>query len=200
MKRLLAIIIFKLLESRLYAWLMIRVIPYIRFSMYYTSFRGWKYQRGYNVIMPGDIILSKDKWKLTSLLIPGEFCHASLFLQKYNEWEVSEMTHNNYCKSTFFDICREATRLVILRCDDWDEFYTKRVIAHCKSLQAAKYDIKFELGVKALDCSELIVASDPENRLKVDYRDALGLGRPYISPMGILNAKNITVVWDSDKP
>ena len=109
------------------------------------------------------------------------------------------MTHNNYVKSTFFDICRESTRVLILRCDDWDGFYTKRVIAHCKSLSAAKYDVKFELGIRALYCSELIVASDPEKRLDVSYQDILGLGRPYISPMGILNAKNVKIVWESKK-
>ena len=178
---------------------MLHIVPFIRFTCYYTSFRGWKYQRGYKVLKPGDVILTKDKWKLTSLLIPGEFCHAALCVAKFNEWEISEMTHNNYCKSTFFDICKESTRVMILRCDDWDDGYISRVIAHCKTFVGAKYDVEFTLGVKALYCSELIILSDPDARLKVSYRDALGLGRPYISPMGILNAKNITVVWDSEK-
>lgn len=189
------------MQSGLYKWLLIKVIPYIRFTTYYPSLRGKKYHEGYAKLRAGDIILTRDNKKLTTLLIGGDFTHAALCiaLNYYNNpgWEVSEMTHENYTKSFFFDICKEADRVVILRCHDWDLEYLKKVIEQCISLQSAQYDIEFELGVKALYCSELVYQSDFEKRLKVDLTDIAGLGRPYLSPTGIYKAKNIDLVWDS---
>lgn len=116
-------ILLKIFESNLYRWLLIHVVPYTRFTLYYTSFKGWMYQRGYRLLQPGDIILTNDRWKLTSLLIPGEWTHAALCIDKGPEFEVAEMTHTNFTHSTFFDLCKEATRVAILRCRDWDREY-----------------------------------------------------------------------------
>lgn len=194
-------IILWLMQTETYSWLLKHVIPYIRFSLYYTSFRGWKYKRGYKKLKKGHIILTLDKKKLTSLLIPGNFSHAALCVDKGpdSEWEVSEMTHTDYTKSCFFDICKESDRVVIGTCGDWDDEYIDKVlIPACKSFEGAKYDSNFELGVKALYCSELIYQSDIEKRLKYDLDDLAGIGRPYISPDGISKSPNFKVVWDSD--
>lgn len=186
-----------MMQSKPYAWVVLHIIPYIRFTTYYTGFKGVTYHKGYDLLKPGHIILTKDRLKLTSLLIPGEFCHAALCVSKDEMWEVSEMTHTNYTKSTFFDICKESTRVVILKCLDWDEDYIPKVINTCKSFEDAVYDVQFNLGVKALYCSEMVIESDTEKRLDVSYEDLAGLGREYISPMGIYKAKNVEVVWDS---
>lgn len=186
--------------TQVYFWLLIRVIPYIRFSLYYTSIRGWKYQRGYKLLQPGDFMLTVDEKKLTHLLIPGMFSHGCLCIDKGSEWEVSEMTHENYTKSCFFDLCKEADRVVIMRCKDFDQKYIDEVlIPTCKSFVDAKYNVEFDLGIPALYCSELVYQSDKERRLKVNLEDLAGLGRPYISPDGLYKAKNCVVVWDSDQ-
>jgi len=186
------------MQTKTYGHLLIHVIPYIRFTTYYTSLRGWKYQRGYKLLQPGDIVLSKDRKKLTTLLIGGEMTHAAQCVGKGVEWELSEMTHTNYTKSAFFDICKESDRVVILRCRDYDSLYVQEVIARCRELKDATYDIEFDLGVEALYCSELVYQSDLENRLQVNLEDIAGLGRPYISPTGLLKAKNCDLIWDSD--
>lgn len=191
-------LILRLMQSRFYAWLLIKVIPYIRFTTYYATLRGWKYQRGYRLLQPGDIVLTTDKKKLTSLLISGEFTHAALCVDKGWEWEISEMTHTNYTKSTFFDLCKEADRVVIMRCPDFTGVYLGIVIMTCKKLAGAKYDTRFELGIASLYCSELVYQSDPERKLGCDLSDLVGIGRPYISPTGISQAANIKKVWDSD--
>jgi len=166
--------------------------------MYYTSFRGWKYHRGYKLLMPGDFLLSCDKWKLTTILIPGIWAHAALCVAKDGCFEIAEMTHLDFTKSTFFDFCRESTRVAIYRCDAWDMAYIPKVIETCLSFENAVYDTFFEYGVKALYCSELVVSSDPEKRLKYNDEDCLGLGMKYISPSGLAKSKNITLIWDSD--
>jgi hypothetical protein len=187
------------MQTKFHSWLLKKVIPYIRFTTYYTSLRGWKYHRGYKKLRPGHIILSVDKTKLTTKLVPGEFTHASLCVDKGTEWEVSEMTHSDYTKSTFFDICKEADRVILLWCEDWDDIYVREVIKKCKLFCNATYDVEFVLGVLALYCSELVYHSDYEHRLKVSLEDIAGIGREYISPTGLRKALNVRVDWDSDE-
>ena len=187
------------MEGRAYAWVLYHIVPFIRFNFYYTSLRGKQYREGHALLRPGDIVLTRDNWKLTSFLIPGHLIHAALCVAKDDEghFEVAEMVRVGYKKSEFYDVCHEADHVVILRCKDWDEEYIKEVVKTCLSFDGLDYDIKFELGIKTLYCSELIVASDPEKRLDVSYDDLIGIGRPYISPMGIYHAKNVDLIWDS---
>ncbi len=198
-----------LMNTRAYGWLLKHVIPYIRFTTYYTSLRGAKYKTGYAKLQAGHIILTIDKKKLTSMLIPGGFAHAALCVSNLSaperpaaspgDYEVAEMTHTDYTKSYFFDICKESDRVVLLECLDWDDHYTQEVIAKCQEFEDATYDVKFGFGVKALYCSELVYHADFEHRLQVNLEDLAGLGREYISPTGLFNAKNVKVVWDSDE-
>jgi hypothetical protein len=180
----------------------------------YTTLRGDKYHAGYNLLQPGHIILTTDKKKLTSLLIPGEWTHAALCISRGPKLtadstkgttmavfktppEVAEMTHTNFTFSHFFDICKEADRVCLLEAPGWTKEYTQAVIAKCLSLKDARYDVEFELGVEALYCSELIYQSDFERTLELDLTDIVGLDREYISPDGIAACKKLRVVWDS---
>lgn len=197
-------LILAVMQSRFYAWLLMHVVPYIRFSVYYTSLRGKKYAAGYALLKPGHILLTIDRKKLTTLLIPGEFTHAALCVGKvgspsYPGFEVAEMTHSNFTQSHFFDICKESDRVVILECTDFDHQYVANMIEECLEFKDATYDVAFDLGVKALYCSELVWQADFEKRLQVSLDDLVGIGRPYISPTGLSKAKNVRVVWDSDK-
>lgn len=193
-----------LMKTRFYKWLLLSIIPFVRFTTYYTSLRGDKYHMAYMMLRPGDIVLAVDKRKATSLLIPGVMTHASLCVARFGTlsymlgFEMAEMTHHNFTKSHFFDICKEADRVVILRCFDFDDYYIERMIQKCMSFEAAHYDVAFSLGVDALYCSELVYQSDFERRLKVDLSDLAGLGRPYISPDGLAMAKNVTCIHDTD--
>ena len=184
-----------LMETKLYNYLLLHVIPYIRFSMYYTSLRGWKYHQGYKLLKPGDIILTQDSKKLTSFVIGGEYSHAALCVSKDGEFEVAEMTHTNYTKSCFFDLCKEADKVALIRCKDWDKEYIQKVIAKCHTFKDAIYDNQFKFGMKTLYCSELIYQADFEHRLDVSLEDLMGIGRDYISPYGLFLAKNIEIIW-----
>jgi len=186
-----------LMQTKFYWWMTMRVIPHIRFSMYYTDLRGWKYHRFRKLVKPGDIVVCIDYKKLTKFLVPGEFTHAAFVVGLDSEWEVSEMTHLDYTRSHTVDLFRENDRIVVLRCRDWDEEYTAKVIENCKSFKNAKYDTDFRLGIKALYCSELVYLSDSEKRLQVSLDDLGGIGREYISPTGLYKAKNVDVIWDS---
>ena len=185
------------MQTRFYAWLVKNVIPYIRFTTYYTSMRGWKYHQVYDAIQPGDIILTTDKRKLTTVLIPGEWAHAAICVSKDKQFEVAEMTHTDYTKSTVADVCFEADRVRVLR-GQFSPQYRTRFINKCKSFEGVPYDDQFELGIKALSCSELVWASDTEGLLGLSLKDIAGLGRDYISPTGISKAKHIDYVIDTE--
>ena len=160
--------------------------------------RGWKYHQVYDAIEPGYIILTTDKRKLTTKLIPGEWAHACVCVSKDKVFEVAEMTHTDYTKSTVSDVCYEADRVVVLKCKKFTKAYTKKFVSKIKSFDGVPYDDQFELGVKALSCSELVWAGDFEHRLDVSLEDIAGLGRPYISPTGLYNAKNIKIIIDTN--
>ncbi len=188
------------MQSWPYIWLARNVIPYIRFNIYYTYMRGSKYKEGYKLLKAGHILLSRDHMKLTSWIIGGVWCHAALCVGKGDEqpYEVAEMTHSDYTKSEFYDLCREADRVMILECTDWDEDYIKNVVVPaCMSWEDVDYDLQFEFGIKSLYCSELIYQADVEKRLKVSLEDHAMLGHKYVSPTGIYKAENVRVVWDS---
>lgn len=188
-----------LTQTRIWKCLLIKIIPYIRFSMYYTKIRGYKYSEAYRRLQPGDIILTVDKKKLTSILVPGIFTHAAFCVSKNKKgfFEVAEMTHNDYTESWFFDLCKEADRIVIMECKDFDPSYKEKMIKKCLSFQGARYDITFTLGVLLLYCSELIFHTDFEKRMKLNLDDVHSLGTKYISPDGIYKCENNRVKYDT---
>jgi hypothetical protein len=199
-----------IMRSKLYNKLLTDIIPYIRFSTYYTqptnkNFDKWGalMLKGYVVLEPGHIILTIDEKKLTTKLISkftGEegFSHAAFCVSKDGDFEVAEMTHTNFTKSTWSDICYESTRVVILKCDTFDQEYINEMLKMTDDFLHLPYDNMFKMGIEALSCAELCYMYDFEKRMDVKLDPILGLD-PYISPMGLFKGKNIRVVWDSDK-
>lgn len=200
-----------LMNTRFYYDVIMKVLPYIRFSVYYTKLRGNEYNRAYKLLRPGDIVLAVDFKKATAILVPGLTTHAAFCVAKKSdrpcEFEMAEMTHHNFTKSDFFDICKEADRIFILRCMDYTIDDVSFFIQMIHSFKNALYDIlfdtelvneEFELKIPMLYCSELGYQSDKRgpNKWKVDLSDMAGLGRPYISPDGILFGLNMKCIYD----
>ena len=186
------------MQSKLYSYLCKHVIPYIRFSLYYPKFTGIDFKQAQKLIKPCDIILTTDKKKLTSFLIPGVIDHAVLYLGEQGTFDLVEMTHENYKQGYLFDVCKESDRIIIIRCLHFDDNYKYQMIEKALSFKDAVYDYDFEFGVKSLYCSELIYHSDFEHRIKVDLSDIVGLGRQYISPSGLLYSPSVWCVYDSE--
>ncbi|MDD3412376.1 MAG: hypothetical protein PHY47_00060 [Lachnospiraceae bacterium] len=206
-----------MMQRTFFHFIVMKIVPYLRFSVYYSKPSNKKYPtwgplayKGYQILQPGDLIFSLDAKKLLTFVIgkatadsdpslyPFVPAHAALCVAKDSDFEVAEMTHHNYTKSTWMDVCSEATRVVIARCEDFDQSYIDNVlIPTCLSFEDKKYDVKFIQGIDELACSEMVYFSDAEHRLNVKLEPIMGLD-PYISPVGLLNAKNCKVVWDSD--
>jgi hypothetical protein len=191
-------LIFKFMQSSFFKWVLKYIIPYVRFSTQLPKLNGEAYFASYFQLRPGHIILTVDRKRISTILIPGIFSHAAFCVNVGSGTEVLEMTHTDFTESRFYDLARASDRVVILECMDWTESYIKDMISKAWSFRNAKYDNEFKLGVEALYCSELIYQADFLKTLKVDLSDFAGIGRPYVAPDDLLFAKNVYCTFDSD--
>lgn len=210
-------LLFWLTGTRPYLWAMKHFFPYLRLSLYYAlpenkDFPQWGAleKRGYDKLQAGDLIFTIDKQKFSSMVIGNATkniggdqpyfmpSHVALCVDKNSEFEVAEMTHLDYTKSTWEDVTRQSTRTVIGRIKDWDEEYIKEVIVPmAKSFKNKKYDDRFQMGEESLACSELPYFADRDRKAEVDLEPVIG-NKPYITPVGWILARNIEIIWDSN--
>lgn len=185
------------MKTTVYYFLLKKVVPFVRFSLWYPKINGRQYHKLYSILEAGDIIVTVDKKKLTALLVPGEFSHAAMCVSKDGSWELSEMTHTNYTKSCFFDLCKTSDRVVVLGVKNATEQEKIDAVKKCKGLEWARYDRFFLLGIETLYCSELCVVSWNNEKIKADLSDFANLGQPYISPTDLYEADGLYVKADS---
>lgn len=185
-----------LMKTKVYKWVLKTVIPFVEIPGY-RKIRGVKYHEGYDLLKPGHIILTINDGKPFTKLYKG-WKHAALCVGKGEYPEVLEMTSHDFTESHFYDICAESSRVCIIECVDFSDGYIIQMIEKAKSFKGAKYDAEFDLGIEALYCSELIYQADFKRLLQLDLSDLLGMGRQYISPQGLYEAKNARVLWDSE--
>lgn len=189
-------ILIYILTSKLWSFFITKVLWRFRFSNYYAETTGQEFDKAVRVLQRGDIIFSKDRHKVVSLLIPGKVSHAALYI---SETEVIEATHLGVQTSTLFDFFKESDFVIAGRCESFDTDYVERVIVKARQFIGKPYDASLTLGTNALYCSELIYQSDEEKRINYDLSDLIGLGRPYISPQGILEASNLKTVYSTEE-
>ena len=228
------------MRTKFYSWLVRDVIPYIRFSTYYAlpsnpNFLKWGAlaNKGYAKLDIGDIILTVDDKKLTTKIITAATArdkkldfvpsHAAICVSKDGKFEVAEMTHSDFTKSTWNDICYESTHVKIIKCGSWSKEYIQGMMTLIPYLESVKYDQLFKMGVESLSCSELPYAMDaiwnyalknnlpapeaieavrklgtfPPAKAKVDLAPVVG-NEDYISPLGWYMAEDAIEKWDSD--
>lgn len=196
--------------TRVYAWAMDEVLPYTRLTNYYTRMRGWKAKQGYALLLPGDIILTIDKSKVTSKIIGGEWSHATYCFNKDLlgvNYEIAEMTHSDFTLNSFFDAAYEADEFMIIRNTKATAEYIQNMHRQLARYKNAMYDDSFILDSRkafgdeveevSLYCFELCYLLDYEGRMEASLDDLEHLGRKYISAEGLINAKNMEIIFDS---
>lgn len=212
-------IMFWFLQTEFYYFVVKRIIPYIRFTIYYTRFRKFAFARLYSQLKPGDILLSIDYQKLTTKVIGGDWSHAAICVGVgINKTEIVEMTHNDFNETDFHKFCSESERVRIKRVNDtdWD---VVRFISNVWKQEDSLYNVGFiakekkdprknktlvnKHGHKVHKfnyCSQLVTEADDLNIIKCNWEDLAGLGVPYISPTGLDKATNMITVDDSGLP
>lgn len=207
-----------LTNTKIWSWFILNIMPFIRFSVYYTKFRGIDFITSYRILDEGDVILTLDEKKATRI-VPGLMTHAAYCVNNSSksgklDYEVAEMTHHNFTRSYWFDICKESDRVIIVTYDGWTPEHKTMMHNLVPMFWSSLYDTKFAFGIGELYCSELPWQLDrmaanrsmttqdmTETKFKgvmdVDLSDFAGIGRQYISPDGLLFARNARVRWDS---
>ncbi len=186
-------------RGRIYAWLMWWVVCRLRFSLCHTSMTSEKYIEGDSQIQDGDVVLATDNRALSTLCVPGTHTHALLCIGQspHGVMMCAEMTHTGYGEVAFAQACFHASRVVILRCPDFDSVYVRSVVRACRVFKGTPYDTQFDLDDDEVYCSELPYHCDFERRLQVVPSRAWGTGQKVIKPDD-LAAANVEVIYDSD--
>lgn len=142
---------------------------------------------------PGDVILSKSSGHLTNVLIGGTYSHAAIVV---GPDRIAEMTANGFDIVDVDKFCKQSTRICLLRLLKEDDEYGRSMAEKAMTFANSEYDLDFTLGVESLYCSELAYQSDYERRFQCDLTDLAGIGRPYISPVGLYQAKGLSDILE----
>lgn len=163
----------RLMKFKIVRWFMQLVLPRIRFSNQYARLHGNDFYAAYLRLRPGDFILSVDKSKLSTYLIPGYWSHAAVCVGIGTvSGEVAEMVSGGYQQITFFDFCKESDEVCIIR--PWaNKEHAAQIVFECQKLKWAKYDLEFEHSDDEYYCSELCYASDKLNKLKIPAKEII---------------------------
>jgi len=181
-----------LMSTRFYRFLLKYVIPEIQF--FHAPGPGYFVKENIRLFMlPGDILLSKSNLMLTNLLIGGKYSHAAIVLEKD---KIAEMSANGFDVKNVNDFSKKTTRIALLRYKNTSNNYGEAVAKKAMEIKSADYDYCFDLSNNLFYCSELVYYADFENRGMYDLSDLVGVGKPYLSPVGVYEAKGLRIVYE----
>ena len=160
---------------------------------------GWKTLVASKIAMPGDIILTQLKARPVWSHDWDEFDQASLVVEVGAFPETIEMVGSDFFAGTLFDVFARSSRVVIIRCVDFDSSYIKTVINKAKTFQYSTLDIHFSHKLRKYFCSEMIRQADIEDRIHFpDYLVHAKEGDKIVTPDSLFCSKNVEVIFDSD--
>lgn len=203
MKSIKSKLILFLFETRLYNWFVKNILPHI----YLRKKNNLDANRIYLGIdkalseylnqsvksARGIVIGSRDPSKLSGKLIPGDVDHVGILDCGY----VIEAVAEGVVKTTLEEFISRSEGVILCYGYKWDKEYRNNIANIANTFIGIGYDRKFKFGTEALYCSELVFESDIEGRCSYDSSDLAGIGRDYISPIGIVEAVGMTRIYDS---
>ncbi len=195
-----SVCLMRLQRTRTYAFLMYYVVARWRFSLCHASMADEKYRAGKKLLQKDDTIVTRDRWALSTWLVPGYWTHALLCIGEIDgEMMCVEMTRKGRGKVTFAKAAFHSSSFEIDRCPGFDSDYSDDMDAICEGFKDAKYDTLFELGPDRIYCSEFVKLCDPENRMGVKLSRAWGTGQQVVTPGDLVAGANVVVVYNSDE-
>ena len=161
--------------------------------------RGGDYTTALYLLRPGDVILSKEAWRPTNLLIPGKLKHAGVFVGNHGGESdaIAEATHPEARMTNLVSVWQMASRVVILRPRFVRAEGAYDAARRALSYIGTPYDVMFAHGEEAMYCSELVDAAYG-GALKVLRRDVLGFEQVIVPDDLRKDERLFRVVWDSD--
>lgn len=157
-----------------------------------------KYNKLYEKLKKGQLILSVNKLSITKLLIPGEFTHISFCVSKDINAELHSIYINGYTKESFKNLCLNSTRITIIECLDFTDKYIEKYIEEIQKYKEYDYNYNLKKNTDNIVCSDLILKADIDKKIKMPIGNNFLKNNMYI-PDAFLKASNINIVADSDK-
>lgn len=175
-----------IMATRPVQWFLQRVLPKIRFSTQPPRMTSEQFRRFMNVVQPGDIVFSKDRSKLSNLMIGGFWAHVGVVDLT---GEIIEAHYPKVRRIHPAEFCFTSDLVGIVR--PGDALLRKSIAENSPKFIGMPYDTLFVDGRESLYCSELVWTLDPFNKLGFDTTDEVGLGIGYVSPDDIFKAVDV---------
>lgn len=167
-----------LMRTKIYSYVVLYLVPKIRFSTSYAKFDGESYDKLKATLKNGDVLVMVDEYKLSSFLIPEKWSHAGIYFDGY----VYEMVTPHIKKTHLYDFCKASNEVAAYRCPLFPYEYIKEMHKLADKLLKLKvpYDVMFADDYQKLYCSELVIYLDFKKYIVCDRTKSLGLS--YVSP------------------
>jgi hypothetical protein len=114
---------------------------------------GELYHRVLAASQPGDIILTRTKWRPSNLFIPGKWSHAMMFV---HDDILVEATMPVVRTCWLVDVWASASEVLVVRPRFLDAKERLRAAGYAASRVGTPYDLGFSPGPRELYCSELV--------------------------------------------
>lgn len=194
-----------IIGNKLVQWLLLKVIPKIRLSTGYGRTSWDDYSAILERALPGDIIFSADRAKISTLLIPGDWSHVGIVAEKHEcKCKIVEAVPEGVRITDLYSFCQTSDEVMLMRPyplsrslvenqEMFDRIMRDRAL-FAKSLVGRSYDALFSRNNQALYCAEL-VHEVWGGFCRFDWSDFLGLGHPYLTPDGIAESPDLVQVY-----
>jgi hypothetical protein len=168
---------------------------------------------GIDVPQTGDIVVTYDKGKIGAFFTPKGKKPSSHVLWCKGRDEhgpiLAEMKKKGYGEVGWFETCKHARRVYVLRAKMMTPEYAAFMVGNCNALAAMcpEYDDTFQLGnekqkVPKATCAELPLILDTEGKYGIKPRRMWGTGYKYVAPKHMLEtcdkAGACVIEFDSD--
>lgn len=184
--------------------MLIRIVPHVRLSTGYGRTSYEDYREILEHAQVGDIIVSTDRAKLATILIPGKWSHIGLVTHcDDRSVMITEAVMPMVRETSLYDFCRTSDSVALFRHKGFSELRGDEAMANrqkvagiAKSLIGVSYDTMFTFGPEALYCAELIDRCYLEYA-SFDWTDAWGIGAPYLTPDGVVCSEDLYCVYQA---
>lgn len=147
-------------------------------------------------LLPGDVLLSRQEWSLSNLLIPGFWKHGAMYIgEKGGVHYVIEATANGVMLNPLIDFCLTKDYILVRRPLFANHSEMSTAVALSITVLGAKYDYMFNRGNNEFYCFELIHWAYENEGSPFELRETMGVLT--VTGDDIANTRKFKTIYDS---